>query len=87
MTLARLAPIVLDAMLAASCSGSGKSSSSTTTAIADATGSGSGGTGARPPAPSSSTGRLAVGKRQDRTALASRQGVYIVVPIDKLQLQ
>jgi hypothetical protein len=92
MTLARLASIVLDAMLADSCSGSGKGSSSTTTATTTATGTGSSSSGrqvsfvARFVKAPKNGGSLGV-KAKIGQPLLTRQGVYIVVPIDKLQLQ
>ncbi len=82
MTLARLVPLALVALLAASCSGNDKKSSATTTGTTTtgATGSSSGSTGARPPA-SSSTGRLAVGKRDLNPLLVGSLARYVSKPV------
>ena len=81
MTLARLAPLALVAVLAASCSGNDKSSSPTTTTTATTTTAGSESTGARPPASSSSTGRLAVGKRDLLPLITGSLARYASKPV------
>jgi hypothetical protein len=82
MTFVHLAPLALAALLAASCSGNDKSSNATTTTTsATTTGSSSGATGARPPTASSSTGRLATGKRDLYPLLAGSLARYISKPV------
>jgi hypothetical protein len=81
MTLARLTPLVLVAMLAASCSGNDKSSSSTTTSAtttATTTATTSGNTGSRPPAPANAG--LTVGKRDLYPLLAGSLARYVSKP-------
>jgi len=83
MTFVRLAPLALAALLAASCSGNDKSSSATTTTTSATTtgATGSGNTGSRPPTSSSSTGRLAVGKRDLYPLLAGSLARYVSKPV------
>jgi len=77
MTLARLTPLVLVAVLAASCSGNDKSSGSTTTS-ATTTPTTSGNTGSRPPAPANAA--LTVGKRDLYPLLAGSLARYVSKP-------
>jgi hypothetical protein len=81
MTLARLAPLALIALVAASCGDKDKSSNQATTTAATPATSLAGGTSARPTTPSSAGNRLAVGKRDLYPLLGGSLAGYASKPV------
>ena len=78
MTFARLTPLVLVALLAASCGDKDKSSNQTTPTTTPTT---SAAGGKRPVTPSSAGNRLAVGKRDLYPLLAGSLARYVSKPV------